>query len=64
MAPPPAAPPPEPPIAAQALCPAAAPKMFQHDGTLDEVDPEIAQIIRNEKKRQVRWRCAADCWAP
>ena len=28
--------------------------MFQVDGTLDEVDPEMAQIIRNEKQRQVR----------
>lgn len=33
---------------------AAAKKMFQADGTLDEVDPEMAQIIRNEKQRQVR----------
>lgn len=35
-------------------CTAAAPKMFQYDGPLDEVDPEVAAIIRNEKKRQVR----------
>ncbi len=35
-------------------CAAAAPKMFQYDGPLDEVDPEVAAIIRNEKKRQVR----------
>lgn len=27
--------------------------MFQYDGPLDEVDPEIASIIRNEKDRQV-----------
>lgn len=38
--------------------------MFQLDGTLDEVDPEIAQIIRSEKERQVRRACAADCWRP
>jgi hypothetical protein len=31
----------------------AAPKLFQYDGPLDEVDPEIASIIRNEKERQV-----------
>ena len=37
--------------------------MFQHDGTLDEVDPEIAQIIRSEKERQVRRAPVADCWA-
>lgn len=30
--------------------------MFQYDGPLDEVDPEIASIIRNEKERQVRLR--------
>lgn len=28
--------------------------MFQRDGTLEEVDPEIASIIKNEKGRQVR----------
>ena len=46
-----------PPTGPRPLRPAAAPKMFQHDGTLDEVDPEMAQIIRSEKQRQVR-RCA------
>ena len=35
-------------------CTPAVPKMFQVDGTLDEVDPEIASIIRHEKERQVR----------
>lgn len=30
----------------------AEPKMFQHDGSLDEIDPEIANIIKHEKKRQ------------
>lgn len=29
-------------------------KLFQADGTLEEVDPEIAEIIKNEKGRQVR----------
>ncbi|EFN54918.1 hypothetical protein CHLNCDRAFT_35692 [Chlorella variabilis] len=33
--------------------PPAAPKLFQYDGPLDEVDPEIASIIRSEKQRQV-----------
>lgn len=28
--------------------------MLQYDGPLSEVDPEIANIIRNEKGRQVR----------
>ena len=31
----------------------AAPKLFQADAPLDQMDPEIAGIIRNEKKRQV-----------
>lgn len=31
----------------------AGAKMFQNDGTLEEVDPEMAAIIQNEKKRQV-----------
>ncbi|KAL4452492.1 hypothetical protein ABPG75_008154 [Micractinium tetrahymenae] len=39
--------------AATLAAPPSAPKMFQYDGPLDEVDPEVAQIIRNEKKRQV-----------
>ena len=30
-------------------------KLFQYDGPLDEVDPEIASIIKHEKNRQV-WR--------
>lgn len=38
----------------QSICCDAAAKLFQKDGTLDEVDPEMAAIIRNEKKRQVR----------
>lgn len=29
------------------------PQMFQHDGPLSEVDPEIAEIIKQEKGRQV-----------
>ncbi len=33
---------------------AEANKLFQYDGPLDEVDPEIASIIKNEKNRQVR----------
>ncbi len=28
-------------------------KLFQYDGPLEEVDPEVASIIRNEKARQV-----------
>lgn len=28
--------------------------LFQRDGSLEEVDPEIASIIKNEKGRQVR----------
>ena len=48
--------PPTPPLRGPRLktrCP-AAPKLFQYDGPLDEVDPEVASIIRNEKQRQVR----------
>lgn len=37
--------------------PDAEPKLFQYDGPLDEVDPEIASIIRNEKNRQVGRAC-------
>ena len=33
--------------------PPAEPKMFQADGTLEEVDPVIANIIKQEKNRQV-----------
>jgi hypothetical protein len=35
--------------------PAGAPakELLQYDGPLSEVDPEIASIITNEKKRQV-----------
>lgn len=33
--------------------PAAEHKLFQYDGPLDEVDPEIASIIKHEKNRQV-----------
>ena len=29
-------------------------KMFQPDGDLADVDPEVANIIKNEKARQVR----------
>ena len=28
-------------------------KMFQEDGPLVDIDPEISEIIQNEKKRQV-----------
>jgi hypothetical protein len=28
--------------------------LFQPDGTLEEVDPEVAGIVANEKARQVR----------
>lgn len=28
-------------------------KLFQHDGALSEVDPEIAAIIKDEKSRQI-----------
>lgn len=37
--------------------------MFVEDASLDEVDPEIAGLIKQEKRRQVRvtklWACGA-----
>lgn len=46
-------------VAAPPCCLPAAPKLFQYDGPLDEVDPEIASIIRSEKQRQVCRRVPA-----
>ena len=28
--------------------------LFQYDGTLSEVDPEISELVKKEKSRQVR----------
>lgn len=35
------------------VCTETRAELFQHDGALSEVDPEIANIIKNEKGRQV-----------
>lgn len=32
---------------------AAPPTLFQQDGTLEEMDPEVAGIVSKEKARQV-----------
>lgn len=48
--------------APRALLMPAAGTMFQRDGTLEEMDPEIASIIKNEKSRQVPFFPAAGAW--
>ena len=39
---------------AVSTCTHAERQVFQHDGPLDEIDSEVAQLIKHEKGRQVR----------